>query len=69
MTKQGVRHCLITAAAVRGEEPAHYFSRGQRHAFQEAMDAENSGKKAIGEAPRADEHLKFAGEEKLRAVG
>ena len=36
-----VRYCLITASVVRGQEPTGYFSRGQKHLFVQAAEAEN----------------------------
>jgi hypothetical protein len=58
---QGVKYCLVTAATVAGREPAHYFSRGNRHAYLAATDAEDR----LGK--RSQEF--FADEEKIRAVG
>ncbi|KAL1408925.1 ATP-binding protein [Vanrija albida] len=60
----GVRHCLVTAATVGRRQPAQYFSRGQRHLLDDAMEAESDKKPS--RVPRADEYVE---EEKLRAFG
>ncbi|WVQ84936.1 hypothetical protein IAT38_007099 [Cryptococcus sp. DSM 104549] len=38
-----VRYCLVTEAVVRKEEPALYFSRGQRMAYLQAVEDEDGG--------------------------
>ncbi|WVR03209.1 hypothetical protein IAU60_000200 [Kwoniella sp. DSM 27419] len=38
-----VRYCLITEAVVKKQEPALYFSRGQRVAFHQAIEEEDAG--------------------------
>jgi len=56
-------HCLVTAATVRSREPALYFSRGNRHAFLAAIEAEDS----LGRRPQRPEF--YADEERMQAVG
>lgn len=60
--RQGVQHCLITAATAQGREPAMYFSRGQRHALTEVLEAEDGIRRRAPEIDLGDD-------EKLRAVG
>lgn len=38
--QSSVRYVAITASVVRKEEPAHYFSRGQKHLFVQMIDAD-----------------------------
>ncbi len=40
LNNQSVRYVAITASVVRKEEPAHYFSRGQKHLFVQMIDAD-----------------------------
>lgn len=60
--EQGVQHCLITASTAQGREPAMYFSRGQRHALTEVLEAEDGIRRRAPEIDLGDD-------EKLRAVG
>ncbi|ODO05093.1 ATP-dependent Clp protease ATP-binding subunit ClpX [Cryptococcus wingfieldii CBS 7118] len=64
-----VRYCLITAAVIRGEEQAFYFSRGQKTAFYSAIEAEDGP--AIREGHEAGDELPGASvvDEGMRAVG
>ena len=38
---QSIRYVLISETVVKGEEPAHYFSRGQRVQFVNLLKEEN----------------------------
>jgi ATP-dependent Clp protease ATP-binding subunit ClpX len=65
-----VRYCLVTKDVVRRLEPAHYFSRGQRMAFLNALQDE-TGSKAGGaqeQAPPPVENEEEV-EEKMSATG
>jgi ATP-dependent Clp protease ATP-binding subunit ClpX len=62
-----VRYCLITGRVVKGEDPAGYFSRGQKIGFLDAFEREE-GFRAEADVEEAEEE----GEEdggKMRAVG
>ncbi|WVQ73327.1 hypothetical protein IAR50_002895 [Cryptococcus sp. DSM 104548] len=64
-----VRYCLITAAVIKGEEQALYFSRGQKTAFCSAIEAEDGP--ATREDAGAGDDLAGASvvDEGLRATG
>lgn len=58
-----MRYCLITEACVKQIEPARYFSRGQKHIFeQEAEDEDRvTGEAAIEEIETEEEGLRATG--------
>lgn len=56
-----MRYCLISEAVAKGDDPAAYYSRGQRFAFLNAIDEENGVQQ-----PDEDE---VEEEERMRAVG
>ena len=60
---QSVRYCLVTEAVVKKEEPALYFSRGQRFACERRAEEEDGPEVVAGEEEGYDE------EEKIRAAG
>ncbi|RXK40716.1 ATP-dependent Clp protease ATP-binding subunit ClpX [Tremella mesenterica] len=63
-----VRYCLITGPVARREEPALYFSRGQKHLFSQAAEQDDkpivSSGTHVGEVDDEVEEVP-----KLRAVG
>ena len=58
-----MRYCLVTEAVVRKEEPALYFSRGQRFVCERRVEEEDGPEVVVGEEEGDDE------EEKIRAAG
>jgi ATP-dependent Clp protease ATP-binding subunit ClpX len=46
---QNIRHVLISAATVRGEQPAMYWSRGEGAAFWETWAAEEAQAEKAGQ--------------------
>ncbi|GAA5999190.1 uncharacterized protein JCM10292_001654 [Rhodotorula paludigena] len=41
--QSSIRYVLVTASVVNGGEPAHYYSRGLKHAFETDFAAEENG--------------------------
>lgn len=65
-----VRYCLVTSDVVRRLEPAHYFSRGQRMAYLNALQGETESKagRVQGQAPPMENEEEVE-EEKMSATG
>jgi hypothetical protein len=58
-------HCLVTASTVTDGTPAMYFSRGNRHTYLAAIEAED-GLRSKRASPQQQF---FADEDRMQAVG
>lgn len=61
---QSVRYCLITENVVKGDEPALYFSRGQRYVFERTLEEEDGVEEEVSR-----EEGEGDGDERVRASG
>jgi len=64
---QSVRYCLITDGTVKGTDPARYYSRGQKHIFQQEMEDEDRDSGPV--AATIEELDSETEEEGMRATG
>ena len=52
---QSIRYVLVSESVVKGDEPAHYFSRGQRVQFANMLKEENERLRGLASTRREDE--------------
>ena len=64
---KSVRYCLITDGTVNGTDPARYYSRGQKHMFQQEMEDEDHVSGPV--AATIEELDSETEEEGMRATG
>jgi hypothetical protein len=67
--EQSVRYCLITEGTVQGKDPARYYSRGQKHIFNQEMEDEDRPAVQISGESKIEEIESDAEEEGMRATG
>lgn len=63
-----MRYCLINEAVIKHAEPARYFSRGQKHLFQQEAEDEDRALAAVQSNEASIEELDSE-EEGMRATG